>query len=89
MSRLSPRAVPAKRFGRPRVPRETFGMLRDRGRIGFLGHNDYVEFRKIRIQEQLARKNGLTPKERARLQKELEKASQDIYKQKHDNQDRN
>jgi hypothetical protein len=47
-----------------------------------------LEQRKIRIQEQLARKNGLTPKERARLQKELEKASRDIYKQKHDNQDR-
>jgi hypothetical protein len=30
VSRLSPRAVPTKRFNRPRVPRETFGMLRDR-----------------------------------------------------------
>jgi hypothetical protein len=27
------------------------GMLRDRGHIGFLGHNDYVEFRNIRIKE--------------------------------------
>ena len=27
------------------------GLLRDRGHIGFLGHNDYVEFRNIRIRE--------------------------------------
>jgi len=27
------------------------GMLRDSGHIGFLGHNDYVEFRNIRIKE--------------------------------------
>jgi hypothetical protein len=27
------------------------GLLRDRGHIGFLGHNDYVEFRNIRIME--------------------------------------
>ena len=27
------------------------GLLRDRGHIGFLGHNDYVEFRNIRIKE--------------------------------------
>jgi hypothetical protein len=30
------------------------GMLRDRGHIGFLGHNDYVEFRNIRIKELLS-----------------------------------
>ncbi len=27
------------------------GLLRQRGRVGFLGHNDYVEFRNIRIKE--------------------------------------
>ena len=27
------------------------GMFRDRGHIGFLGHNDYVEFRNLRIKE--------------------------------------
>jgi len=27
------------------------GMFRERGHIGFLGHNDYVEFRNIRIKE--------------------------------------
>ena len=27
------------------------GMIRDSGHIGFLGHNDYVEFRNIRIKE--------------------------------------
>ena len=27
------------------------GLLRDRGHIGFLGHNDYLEFRNIRVME--------------------------------------
>ena len=27
------------------------GLLRDRGHIGFLGHNDYVEFRNLRVKE--------------------------------------
>jgi hypothetical protein len=27
------------------------GLFRNRGHIGFLGHNDYIEFRNIRIQE--------------------------------------
>lgn len=27
------------------------GMLRDTGHVGFLGHNDYVEFRNVRIKE--------------------------------------
>lgn len=27
------------------------GLFRERGRIGFLGHNDYVEFRNIRVKE--------------------------------------
>src|SRR5688572_14220980 len=44
---------------------------------------------KIRIDERLARRNGLTAKERERLQKELNRASKNIYNQKHDNQDRN
>ena len=35
----------------PEILREHPGMLRDRGHIGFLGHNDYVEFRNIRIKE--------------------------------------
>lgn len=33
------------------VIRKHPGMFRDSGRIGFLGHNDYVEFRNIRIKE--------------------------------------
>jgi hypothetical protein len=44
---------------------------------------------KIRVDERFARRNGLTAKERERLDKELNKASKDIYKQKHDNQERN
>jgi hypothetical protein len=47
-----------------------------------------LEQRRIQLQEQLARRNGLTAKERLRLQMELDKANRDIYKQKHDNQDR-
>jgi hypothetical protein len=35
----------------PELIRQHPGMLRDRGHIGFLGHNDYVEFRNIRIKE--------------------------------------
>jgi hypothetical protein len=27
------------------------GLLRDSGRVGFLGHNDYVEFRNVRLKE--------------------------------------
>ena len=33
------------------VLRKHPGLLRDRGHLGFLGHNDYVEFRNIRIKE--------------------------------------
>ena len=44
---------------------------------------------KIRIDERLARRNGLNAKERERLKKELNRASKNIYNQKHDNQDRN
>jgi len=35
----------------PETLRKHPGMFRDRGHIGFLGHNDYVEFRNIRIKE--------------------------------------
>ena len=35
----------------PAVLRKHPGLLRERGRLGFLGHNDYVEFRNIRIKE--------------------------------------
>jgi hypothetical protein len=37
------------------------GLLRERGHIGFLGHNDYVEFRNIRIMEMPASKKDNTP----------------------------
>lgn len=44
------------------------GMLRDRGHIGFLGHNDYVEFRNIRIKElPRARVDNLVPEGFTRL----------------------
>src|SRR5258706_7233978 len=35
----------------PEVLQKHPGMFRERGHIGFLGHNDYVEFRNIRIKE--------------------------------------
>lgn len=37
------------------------GLLRDRGHIGFLGHNDYVEFRNIRIMEVQSPEKDNTP----------------------------
>jgi hypothetical protein len=39
------------------------GMLRDRGHIGFLGHNDYVEFKNIRIKELPPTEKENTPPE--------------------------
>jgi hypothetical protein len=39
------------------------GMIRDRGHVGFLGHNDYVEFRNIRIKElPVPMKDNVPPK---------------------------
>ena len=35
----------------PAVLKKHPGLLRTSGHIGFLGHNDYVEFRNIRIKE--------------------------------------
>jgi hypothetical protein len=38
------------------------GLLRERGHIGFLGHNDYLEFRNIRIKElPVMEKDGVPP----------------------------
>lgn len=38
------------------------GLFRERGHIGFLGHNDYLEFRNIRIKELPAQeKDGVAP----------------------------
>jgi hypothetical protein len=48
-----------------------------------------AEQARIRVDERFARANGnISPKERARLDKELAHASRDIYRQKHDNQQR-
>jgi len=45
---------------------------------------------RIRALEKKARSDGdITKKEALRLDRALDKASKDIYKQKHDNQDRN
>ena len=35
----------------PEIIRKHPGLFRERGHIGFLGHNDYIEFRNIRIKE--------------------------------------
>ena len=50
-----------------------------------------AEQARIRVDEAYARRSGdgLTAKERARLERELNRSSKDIYKQKHDGQDRN
>jgi hypothetical protein len=37
------------------------GMFRDRGHIGFLGHNDFVQFRNIRIKELPTQEGDNTP----------------------------
>src|SRR5437660_647322 len=45
---------------------------------------------RIRIDERFARADGhVTPRERARLERELNRESRAIYHQKHDGQDRN
>ncbi|MEK6410763.1 MAG: hypothetical protein AABN34_27885 [Acidobacteriota bacterium] len=45
---------------------------------------------RIRIHERFARADGnVTPRERARLERELSRESRAIYRQKHDAQDRN
>ena len=48
-----------------------------------------AEQARIRANERIARQDGLSAKERERLQNQLKRASRDIYRQKHDNQDRN
>ena len=47
-----------------------------------------AEQARIRVDERFAKRGGLTPEERRRIQNELNKASRDIGKQKHDRQDR-
>jgi hypothetical protein len=45
---------------------------------------------RIRVNEKFAKSDGkISPAERARLEKELNKTSENIYQQKHDHQDRN
>lgn len=45
---------------------------------------------RIRIHERFARADGnITPRERARLERELSRESRAIYRQKHDAQERN
>ena len=50
-----------------------------------------AEQARIRVDEAYARRSGgeFTARERARIQRELNRASRDIYRQKHDAQDRN
>lgn len=45
---------------------------------------------RIRVDERFARRDGyVSPRERARLNRELDRSSRNIYHQKHDGQDRN
>lgn len=49
-----------------------------------------AEQARIRVDERYARRDGyISPRERARLDRELDRAGRDIYRQKHDGQDRN
>lgn len=44
------------------------GMLRDKGHLGFLGHNDYVEFRNLRVKElPIAEAHNIPPRGFKRL----------------------
>jgi len=44
---------------------------------------------RVRVDERFARADGnLSPRERVRLQRELDRESRNIYRQKHDGQDR-
>ncbi|MCW5552886.1 MAG: DUF1080 domain-containing protein [Verrucomicrobiae bacterium] len=45
----------------PAIIRKHPGLFRDRGHIGFLGHNDYLEFRNIRIKELARSEKDHTP----------------------------
>lgn len=46
----------------PEKIRKHPGLFRERGHIGFLGHNDYLEFRNIRIKElPVSEKDGVPP----------------------------
>ncbi len=47
----------------PAIIRKHPGLFRDRGHIGFLGHNDYLEFRNIRIKELPRLEKDHTPPE--------------------------
>lgn len=47
----------------PAIIRKHPGLFRDRGHIGFLGHNDYLEFRNIRIKELPRPEKDHTPPE--------------------------
>jgi hypothetical protein len=62
-------------------------------RSGELTHREFRRLRleqaHIRHQETRARRDGdFTVRERARIQRELNRASRSIYRQKHDRQDR-
>lgn len=49
-----------------------------------------TEQARIRAHERYARRDGyISPRERARLDREMNRASRHIYRQKHDGQDRN
>lgn len=47
----------------PAIIRKHPGLFRTRGRVGFLGHNDYLEFRNIRIKELPRAEKDNTPPE--------------------------
>ena len=68
--------------------------IRQGMRSGELTMNEAKKLEKeqarIRRHEIRAKSDGVfTPKERAKLKREQDRASADIYKEKHDNQDRN
>ena len=92
---MIPGAIAAER--RPINAREHREQVRIRQGVksGELTRRETIRLKKeqarIRVNERFAKKSGgeFTAAERARIQKELNAASRDIYRQKHDGQDRN
>jgi len=87
-------ALASGNHGINRIERREQARIRQGIRSGELTRHEArrleAEQARIRVDERFYRADGkITPRERERLHKELRHASHDIYRQKHDHQDRN
>ena len=85
--RLLPAAALVAALALPLAAQAQTGFRHARG----INARQQREQARIRVQEAYARRSGgeLTAAERARIERQLNQASRDIYRQKHDRQDRN